>query len=149
MLLLLGENDDMTPAKPCIGYADDLAAEENPVTYNIYRNAYHVFDRLNQLPGLQLSAQVRREINPVLNQAPSQIHNVQSPVRPIREVHRSETLVRRREEFDFVIGVPRRNDAIGFTEFEATESVERVRDFGAIVDRVRESVSEEERHGKE
>lgn len=48
MLLLLGEKDDMTPAKPCVEYAEEMAAEGHAVTYRVYPGATHVFDRLNQ-----------------------------------------------------------------------------------------------------
>ena len=46
--MLLGAKDDMTPAAPCVAYAQDLAASGHPVTYKLYNGAYHVFDRLNQ-----------------------------------------------------------------------------------------------------
>lgn len=48
LLMLLGAKDDMTPAAPCVAYAQDLAAAGHPVTYKLYNGAYHVFDRLNQ-----------------------------------------------------------------------------------------------------
>lgn len=48
LLMLLGGKDDVTPAKQCIEYADKLKAMGNDVTYKVYPNAYHVFDRLNQ-----------------------------------------------------------------------------------------------------
>ena len=48
LLLLLGEKDDMTPAKPCVEYADQLAKAGHDVRYKVYAGAHHVFDRLNQ-----------------------------------------------------------------------------------------------------
>lgn len=48
LLLLLGDKDDLTPAKPCIEYAEELAAAGNAVSFKVYPGAYHVFDRLNQ-----------------------------------------------------------------------------------------------------
>lgn len=48
VLYLLGEKDDMTPAKACVEEAELLAQAGQPVTYKVYPGAYHVFDRLNQ-----------------------------------------------------------------------------------------------------
>lgn len=48
LLLLLGEKDDMTPAQPCVEYAQMLAAEGLDVRYKVYAGAYHVFDRTDQ-----------------------------------------------------------------------------------------------------
>lgn len=48
LLLLLGEKDDMTPAQPCVEYAQMIAAEGLDVRYKVYPGAYHVFDRLDQ-----------------------------------------------------------------------------------------------------
>jgi dienelactone hydrolase len=48
ILMLLGENDDITLPKPCMEYADELAAKGNRVSYKVYPGAYHVFDRPNQ-----------------------------------------------------------------------------------------------------
>ena len=48
ILMVLGEKDDMTPAKPCMELADEYAAAGHPVSYKVYAGATHVFDRLNQ-----------------------------------------------------------------------------------------------------
>lgn len=48
ILMLLGEKDNMTPAQPCVEYAELLFSAGNDVTYKVYPGAYHVFDRLNQ-----------------------------------------------------------------------------------------------------
>lgn len=48
LLLLLGEKDDMTPAPPCVEYAEYLAKAGHDVRYVVYPGAYHVFDRLAQ-----------------------------------------------------------------------------------------------------
>lgn len=48
VLMLLAEKDDMTPAKPCMEYAEELAAKGHKVSYKVYPGAYHVFDRLDQ-----------------------------------------------------------------------------------------------------
>ena len=48
LLLLLGEKDDMTPAAPCVEYAEQLAKAGHDVRYKVYSGAHHVFDRLNQ-----------------------------------------------------------------------------------------------------
>ena len=48
ILMLLGEKDDMTPAPPCVEYAQQLAAAGLDVRYKVYPGAYHVFDRLDQ-----------------------------------------------------------------------------------------------------
>lgn len=48
VLYLLGEKDDMTPSQPCVEEAQLLATEGNPIRYNVYPGAYHVFDRPNQ-----------------------------------------------------------------------------------------------------
>jgi dienelactone hydrolase len=48
LLLLLGDKDDMTPAQPCIEYAEELARIGNAVSFKIYSNTYHAFDRENQ-----------------------------------------------------------------------------------------------------
>jgi dienelactone hydrolase len=48
LLLLLGEKDDMTPATPCVEYAQQLAKAGHDVRYKVYAGAYHVFDRLSQ-----------------------------------------------------------------------------------------------------
>jgi dienelactone hydrolase len=48
ILMLLGEKDDMTPAAPCVEYAQLLATEGMDVRYKVYPGSYHVFDRLDQ-----------------------------------------------------------------------------------------------------
>jgi dienelactone hydrolase len=48
ILMLLGEKDDMTPAKPCVEYAEQLAKGGHRVSYKVYPGAYHVFDRIDQ-----------------------------------------------------------------------------------------------------
>ena len=48
ILMLLGEKDDMTPAPPCVQYAEQLKAMGLDVRYKLYAGAYHVFDRLDQ-----------------------------------------------------------------------------------------------------
>lgn len=48
LLLLLAGKDDMTPAQPCVEYAQYLASEGHDVRYKLYPEAHHVFDRLNQ-----------------------------------------------------------------------------------------------------
>lgn len=48
ILMLLGGRDDMTPAQPCVEYAEELSKAGHRVSYKLYPGAYHVFDRLNQ-----------------------------------------------------------------------------------------------------
>jgi dienelactone hydrolase len=53
LLILVGEEDVWTPAKPCRALADAAAAHGAPVTFHAYPGAYHDFD----WPGLK-----RREL---------------------------------------------------------------------------------------
>ncbi|MDJ0896784.1 MAG: dienelactone hydrolase family protein [Alphaproteobacteria bacterium] len=48
VLLLLGERDDWTPAKPCMALADRLAAAGQPIRYELYADAHHGFDGSSQ-----------------------------------------------------------------------------------------------------
>ncbi len=48
VLLLLGERDDWTPAKPCMSLADRLAATGQPIRYEVYPEAHHGFDGASQ-----------------------------------------------------------------------------------------------------
>lgn len=48
ILMLLGEKDNMTPAQPCVEYAELLFSAGNDVTFKVYPGAHHVFDRLDQ-----------------------------------------------------------------------------------------------------
>ena len=48
LLLLLAEKDNMTPAQPCVEYAELLHSAGNDVSAKVYPGAYHVFDRLDQ-----------------------------------------------------------------------------------------------------
>ena len=48
LLMLLAGRDEITPAAPCVAYAQDMAASGHPVTHKVYADAHHVFDRLNQ-----------------------------------------------------------------------------------------------------
>lgn len=48
LLFLLGDKDDMTPAQPCVEYAEELARKGNSVSFEIYPGTYHAFDRENQ-----------------------------------------------------------------------------------------------------
>jgi dienelactone hydrolase len=48
LLLLLAGKDDVTPARNCVEYADQLKADGHNVSYKMYPNAYHAFDRLDQ-----------------------------------------------------------------------------------------------------
>ena len=48
LMLMLASKDDMTPAQPCVEFANELKAEGHNVTFKVYDDAHHVFDRLNQ-----------------------------------------------------------------------------------------------------
>ena len=48
LMLMLGAKDDMTPAQVCVDFAKSLKAGGHDVSYKVYEDAHHVFDRLNQ-----------------------------------------------------------------------------------------------------
>ena len=48
ILMLLGAKDDMTPSNACVDYAKTLVKDGSTVSYKVYPDAYHVFDRVNQ-----------------------------------------------------------------------------------------------------
>ena len=44
LLILIGENDDWTPAEPCVKLADAARKAGQPVTIKVYPGAHHSFD---------------------------------------------------------------------------------------------------------
>lgn len=57
LLVLVGEADNWTPAKPCIAFIEDAKARGASVELKTYPGAYHVFDapslKLRELPHLR------------------------------------------------------------------------------------------------
>jgi dienelactone hydrolase len=48
LLMLLGEKDDWTGAKPCLDLAEDALAQGARITTQVYPGAYHGFDELDE-----------------------------------------------------------------------------------------------------
>ena len=59
LLVLQGESDNWTPAKPCEALLSDAQARHQPVTFQIYPGAYHSFDA----PGMPIHAVERYRRN--------------------------------------------------------------------------------------
>ncbi|WP_174951061.1 dienelactone hydrolase family protein [Burkholderia lata] len=59
VLMLVGGNDDYTPAAPCIAYADKLRSEGARVALKEYPDAWHGFDRPTRVHSIPLATSAR------------------------------------------------------------------------------------------
>src|SRR5436190_6151069 len=75
-------------------------------------------------PTLQcLIAKIGRDVNPVLNNAAIHIYDVQSAVRPVRNIHGTKAFITRSEKLLFRESVGRRDDALLFVKEFAPHNV--------------------------